>query len=68
MSWRVGEELSWQVCKFEKLLFLHIDVSQIKKLAFSKHGVNRRVVDIHLINITGKLERSSDSIFREISK
>ena len=56
------------MCKFEKLLFLHIDGSQIKKVAFSKHGVNGRVVDNHLINITGKFERSSDSISREISK
>ena len=56
MNWKVGEELSWKVCRFRKWLkhvFLHIDGSQIKKSAFPKHGVNRKVVDNHLINITG---------------
>ena len=65
MSWRVGEELSWQVHKFRKLLFLHINCSQIKKSAFPKHGVNRKVVDNHLVNISGKFEPCIYSIFRE---
>ena len=33
---------------------LHIDSSQIKKLAFPKHGVHRKAVDNHLINIIGR--------------
>ena len=72
-SWRRSELESWRgielvSVKFRKLLFLHIDGSQIKKSAFSKHDVNRKVVDNHLINITGKFEPSSNSIFREIGK
>ena len=53
---------------YKKLHFSHIDGSQIKISAFPKHGVNRTVVDNHLINITGKFEPCSNSIFREIGK
>ena len=38
------------------------------KMSFPDHGVNKKVVDNHLINITGKFEPSSNSIFREIGK
>ena len=68
-SWRGIELVSVYIQKIAKnTFFLHIDGSQIKKSAFSKHGVNRKVVDNHLINITGKFEPSSNSIFREIGK
>ena len=53
---------------FKKLHFSHIDGSQIKESALPKHGVNRKVVDNHLINIPGEFEPCSNSIFREISK
>ena len=43
--------------------FLHIDGSLIKKSAIPKQGVNRKVVDNHLIIITGKFEPCSNSIF-----
>ena len=53
---------------YKKLHFSYIDGSQIEKSAFPKHGVNRKVVDNYLINITGKFEPCSNSIFREIGK
>ena len=71
MSWRVSKLESWRRGELESwriTLFLHIDGSQIKKSAFSKHGVNRKVVKNHLINVTGKFEPSSISISREIGK
>ena len=73
VSWKIGKEvgklerIELEVCRFRKWLkrrFLHIDDSQIKKLAFPKHGVNRKVVDNRLINITGKFEPSSNVTFR----
>ena len=47
-----------------QMFFLHIDRSQIKKSAFPKHGVNNKVLDNHLINITGKFEPSRNSTIR----
>ena len=38
---------------------------EIEKSDFPKHGVNRKVVDNHLVNISGKFEPCIYSIFRE---
>ena len=51
-----------------KPLFSHIDGSQIEKLAFPKHGVNRTVVHNHLGNISGKFEPCIYSSFKEKEK
>jgi hypothetical protein len=37
-----------------KMLISHIDGSKTEKSAFPKHGVNRKVVDNHLINMSEK--------------
>ena len=58
---------SWRRSKLESVyiqkIFMHVDGSQIKKSAFTKHGVSRKVVDNHLIHISGKFEPSSLKTF-----
>ena len=56
----------WKGCPM-RAVYISFPQNRFTQNVVALHA-NRNVVDNHLINITGKLEPTSNSIFREISE